>query len=279
MQVFNEISSLKQHIKELKQSGKIVGFVPTMGYLHDGHISLVNESVSKNDVTVASIFVNPMQFGVNEDYGSYPRDFERDSALLEAAGVDIIFHPSPEEMYGENFLTSITVENMSNKLCGISRPIHFKGVTTVVAKLFNIVTPDNAYFGSKDLQQVLIIKKMVNDLNMSVNVVSMPIIRESDGLAMSSRNIYLSDDDRKGALLLNQSLKIASQMIENNQTFAKDIFKAVETHISKNDNAQIDYISIIDTETLEPVEIVGKGCALLLAVKFSKARLIDNIVF
>ncbi len=278
MKIIDNIKDIKSEIKALKLSGKSIGFVPTMGYLHDGHLSLANESVANNDITIVSIFVNPTQFGVNEDYGSYPRDLERDCSLLQSANVDIVFNPSPDEMYGSKSLTSVVVDVMSSKLCGISRPTHFQGVTTVVTKLFNIVTPDNAYFGSKDLQQVMIIKKMVADLNMNVNIVSMPIIRESDGLALSSRNIYLTDDERVQALSLNQSLKLAKQMFDNNTTFAKDVYDAIHTKISENNLATIDYISIVDVETLEAVETVSKGTAILLAVKFGRARLIDNIV-
>lgn len=277
MLICQTIDEIKKVINGWKKEGCSIGFVPTMGYLHEGHATLVRKAVSENAKTVVSIFVNPMQFGPTEDLAAYPRDFERDKALLENLNADAVFYPSYEEMYGENNLTSVYVSSMSEKLCGITRPIHFKGVTTVIAKFFNIIGPDNAYFGLKDYQQYAIIRKMTKDLNFNVKITGMPIVRGDDGLALSSRNIYLDGEEKESALSLNQSLKLAKKMLDNNERISKKIINAVGDYICSVPYTKIDYIKIVDRETLEDIDTVTPGCsAILLAVYVGKARLIDN---
>ncbi|HEY9062676.1 MAG TPA: pantoate--beta-alanine ligase [Pseudobacteroides sp.] len=278
MRVIEKISDLKAVIRSQKLSGKIIGFVPTMGYLHEGHISLVKASKDENDFTIMSIFVNPTQFGPNEDFEKYPRDMARDSKMAEEAGVDIIFAPTREEMYPDSYKTYIEVEDITGVLCGKTRPGHFKGVTTVVAKLFNIVEPDKAYFGQKDAQQVIVIKKMVRDLNMNLEVVICPIIREYDGLAMSSRNSYLSTGERKAAVILSKSLFEAKELIKNGERDASKLIKYISERISTVDFAEIDYVEITDAENLEEVEMINGKVLIALAVRFGKTRLIDNVV-
>ncbi len=275
MKTYTSIESLKKELKNLKKKNRSIGFVPTMGYLHKGHISLIKRARKDNDIVVASIYVNPLQFGVNEDYGRYPRDLERDKRMLKENGCDILFAPSDKEMYKEQ-LVSVRIKDLSEKLCGISRPTHFEGVLTVVAKLFNIVTPDRAYFGEKDFQQYLIIKKMVEDLNFNLKVIACPIVREKDGLAMSSRNTYLSEDERKRALVLYRSLKAGKEIIEK----SGDIKKAKETirEIIENEKPnRIDYIEIYDENGLKEITNDTKYCRIFLAVFFGKTRLIDNM--
>jgi len=275
MKTYTSIESLKKELKNLKKKNRSIGFVPTMGYLHKGHISLIKRARKDNDIVVASIYVNPLQFGVNEDYGRYPRDLERDKRMLKENGCDILFAPSDKEMYKEQ-LVSVRIKDLSEKLCGISRPTHFEGVLTVVAKLFNIVTPDRAYFGEKDFQQYLIIKKMVEDLNFNLKVIACPIVREKDGLAMSSRNTYLSEDERKRALVLYRSLKAGKEIIEK----SGDIKKAKETIreiIESEKPDRIDYIEIYDENGLKEITNDTKYCRIFLAVFFGKTRLIDNM--
>uniref|UniRef100_A0A7C3NHE9 Pantothenate synthetase n=1 Tax=candidate division WOR-3 bacterium TaxID=2052148 RepID=A0A7C3NHE9_UNCW3 len=275
MKTYTSIESLKKELKNLKKKNRSIGLVPTMGYLHKGHISLIKRARKDNDIVVASIYVNPLQFGVNEDYGRYPRDLERDKRMLKENGCDILFAPSDKEMYKEQ-LVSVRIKDLSEKLCGISRPTHFEGVLTVVAKLFNIVTPDRAYFGEKDFQQYLIIKKMVEDLNFNLKVIACPIVREKDGLAMSSRNTYLSEDERKRALVLYRSLKAGKEIIEK----SGDIKKAKETirEIIENEKPdRIDYIEIYDENGLKEITNDTKYCRIFLAVFFGKTRLIDNM--
>lgn len=275
MKVFSKISQLKNDLKRLRDKNKTIGFVPTMGYLHDGHISLVKRAKKENDIVVVSIYVNPLQFGANEDYGRYPRDIRRDKIILKENGCDLLFFPSDDEMY-HNQLVSVKIKELSEKLCGISRPTHFEGVLTVVAKLFNIVCPDRAYFGEKDFQQYVIIKKMVEDLNFNLKVVPCPIVREKDGLAMSSRNTYLSEDERKRATVLFKSLKIGKEILEKE----KDIKKAKESVrklIESEKPDKIDYIEIYDEDGLKDVTDDTKYCRIFLAVFFGKTRLIDNI--
>ncbi|HAF07355.1 MAG: Pantothenate synthetase [candidate division TA06 bacterium 32_111] len=275
MKIFTGIESLKKELKNLRKKGRTIGFVPTMGYLHKGHISLIKRAKRDNDTVVASIYVNPLQFGVNEDYGRYPRDLERDKRLLEKNACDILFTPSDKEMYKEQ-LVSIRIKDLSEKLCGISRPTHFEGVLTVVAKLFNIVTPDRAYFGEKDFQQYLIIKKMVEDLNFNLKVVPCPIVREKDGLAMSSRNTYLSEEQRKRALVLYRSLKVGKEIIEKEGDIrkAKEIVREI---IEREKPDKIDYIEIYDEDGLKEINDDTKYCRIFLAVFFGKTRLIDNM--
>lgn len=276
MTVFETIQTVKQSIKQWKKNGFSIGFVPTMGYLHDGHASLIKESIKNNDKTVVSIFVNPTQFGQGEDLDSYPRDFQKDTALLQSLGVDGVFYPTTEEMYGNKPLTKVYVDEMSSILCGKTRPVHFGGVATVVCKLFNIITPHRAYFGSKDFQQLCIIKKMVKDLNMDVEIVGMPIIRDIDGLALSSRNVYLNKNERIAALSLNRSLDLAEKLVKEGETDSAKIIKAAKEIIEEFNETKVDYICIADPDTLEnKSDIVGQTI-MLLAVYVGKARLIDN---
>ncbi len=277
MKIIREPEVIQKEIIELKRSGKRIGFVPTMGALHDGHLSLVRQSKKENDITVVSIFVNPTQFGPNEDYQRYPRPFEKDKELLEKEEVDYLFYPSVEDMYPEGYETYVILEKLPNHLCGLSRPGHFKGVATVVTKLFNIVQPDRAYFGQKDYQQAKIIQKMVRDLNFPIQIVMMPIVRESNGLAMSSRNTYLSEKERNDATVLYRSLRKAKEMILSGE---KDVSKIKEEmkKIISSVNSRIDYIEIVDPETLESLEIIPKNGKVVVAVAvfIGSARLIDN---
>ena len=278
MIIIETIADMKAVIKSQKQSGKSIGLVPTMGYLHQGHISLVKHSTQENDFTVVSIFVNPTQFGPNEDYDKYPRDLEKDMKLAEQAGVDIIFAPSVKEMYPDGYKTYVAVEGITEVMCGKSRPGHFRGVTTVVTKLFNIITPTKAYFGQKDAQQVAVIKQMVKDLNMNLEIITCPIIREADGLAMSSRNVYLNSEERKAALVLSQSLLNADKLVEGGERSKEKLYKSIYEQISSESLANIEYIEIVDADTLEKVNNIEKRVLVALAVKLGNTRLIDNII-
>lgn len=279
MEVVNKVEKLRSRIKNFKAEGKSVGFVPTMGYLHEGHLSLVRRARKENDVVVVSIFVNPTQFAPGEDFERYPRDVERDKSLLEKEEVDILFIPSVEEMYPEGFSTYVEVLNLTEGLCGAKRPGHFRGVTTVVSKLFNIVMPDRAYFGKKDYQQLKVIERMVKDLNFPVEVVGCPIVREPDGLAMSSRNVYLSVEERTAATVLYKSLLLAKEYYEKGGRNAKDLKSKITSFINKEPLVKkIDYVEIVDGETLQPVEKLYPGVLIALAVFIGNARLIDNWV-
>ncbi len=278
MQIVKSIAQIKEIVKEQRKLGKTIGLVPTMGFLHEGHISLAKTSIEENDFTVMSIFVNPAQFGINEDYGKYPRDIDEDAKLAEFSGVDVIFAPAADEMYPNGYKTYINVEDMSKILCGVCRPTHFKGVVTVVNKLFNIVQPDNAYFGQKDAQQFIVIKKMVRDLNMNLNVISCPIVRETDGLAKSSRNIFLNKDERTAAVVLSQSLFEAKKMIEDGEKNKDKMISFIKNRISEEKLAQIEYVEIVDANTLDEIEKINKNVLVALAVKFGNTRLIDNII-
>lgn len=278
MRLVDKISDLKALIRPNKTMGKTIGFVPTMGYLHEGHLSLAKRSAQDNDFTVMSIFVNPTQFGPNEDFERYPRDLEKDLILAESAGVDVVFAPSVGEMYPEGYKSYVNVEGITEVLCGQSRPGHFRGVTTVVNKLFNIVEPDKAYFGQKDAQQVIVIKKMVRDLNMNLEVVTCPIIRESDGLAMSSRNVYLNSDERKAAVILSKSLFEAEALIKQGETSRKKIVEYIESRIKTEKLAEIDYIEVVSADNLETMEQLKGNILIALAVRFGKTRLIDNVI-
>ena len=280
MEVITNPGQMQTLMLSLKKQGKKIGFVPTMGYLHEGHLSLIRCSKKENDITVVSIFVNPIQFGANEDFGRYPRDFERDKSLCEKENVDYIFYPSYEEMYPDGFQTYVEVAELSKGLCGDFRPGHFKGVSTVVAKLFNIVCPDNAYFGKKDFQQLKVIQRMVKDLNFPVNVVGCPVVREQDGLAMSSRNKYLSDEERKSALYISKALFEAKRMFEDGITDPNLIKERVRQIISQAKHLkEIQYAEIVDSNTLKPVDKVKKSDVLAVAVYIGNTRLIDNIEF
>ena len=270
------IKEVREYTKKWKKDGKTVGFVPTMGYLHEGHASLIKKSASQNDKTVVSVFVNPTQFGQNEDLASYPRDIDHDCALCEEMGADLVFNPEPEEMYGENFCAYVDMDILPNELCGLSRPVHFRGVQTVVTKLFNIVTPDRAYFGEKDAQQLAIIKKMVSDLNMDIEIVGCPIIREEDGLAKSSRNTYLSEKEREAALVLSRSLAIGKKLIEAGEKDAKAVIAAITDEINKEPLSEIDYVKIVDALTMQQVKAIDRPILCAIAVKIGKTRLIDN---
>ena len=276
MRTVNTIAGMKAAAIEARSKGKTIGFVPTMGYLHEGHLSLVRESRKSADVTVVSIFVNPLQFGPQEDFRRYPRDPERDAALLEKEGVDILFLPENREMYPEGYRTSVEVAGLQEKLCGRSRPGHFRGVATVVLKLFNIVRPDCAFFGQKDAQQVVILQKMVQDLNADMEIRAMPIIREPDGLAMSSRNAYLSAEERRAALVLSSSLGEARRMFENGERAAGPIRERLSSAIAAESLARIDYVEIVDPSSLEPVERIDGEALVALAVYIGKTRLMDN---
>jgi len=255
-----------------------IGFVPTMGYLHEGHLALVKQARTENSVVVVSIFVNPTQFGPNEDFNTYPRNTKRDLALLEKEKTDIIFMPSGEEMYPTGSSSWVEVEKVTERLEGSHRPGHFKGVTTIVAKLFNIVEPTTAYFGQKDAQQAIVIKKMVNDLNMNLQIIVAPTVRESDGLAMSSRNIYLNPDERQAATVLFEALTLAQQLWQKGERNAEHLRQEMNSHISKQPLATIDYISIADNQTLEELTEIYKPALVSLATKIGKTRLLDNIV-
>ena len=278
MKIVSTIEEVRAQVKEWKKEGLSIGFVPTMGYLHEGHMSLI-DAAGENDKVVVSIFVNPMQFGPTEDLASYPRDLEHDAKLCEEHGVDLIFHPTPEEMYGDQFYSYVDMDVLTKELCGLSRPVHFRGVCTVVTKLFNIVTPDRAYFGQKDAQQLAVIKRMVKDLNMPLTITGCPIIREEDGLAKSSRNTYLSIEERKAALVLSRSIFLGKEMVENGERDCKKILAAMTAEIEKEPLAKIDYVKIVDLDTMQQVEKIDRGILAAIAVYIGKTRLIDNFMY
>ena len=278
MDICYTIKDVRERVNAWKREGLTVGFVPTMGYLHEGHKSLMEAARANNDRVVVSVFVNPMQFGPNEDLESYPRDFEKDSALCESVGVDLIFHPEPEEMYADGFCSYVDMNGLTTELCGKSRPIHFRGVQTVVLKLFNIVKPDRAYFGQKDAQQLAVIRRMVKDLNVDTEIVGCPIVREADGLAKSSRNTYLNPDERKAALILSRSLKLGRELIENGETDSKAVIKAITDNINTEPLAKIDYVDVVDFDTITPVDKIVKSVLVAIAVYIGKTRLIDNFI-
>ena len=276
--VATTVKEVREQVKAWKKEGLTVGFVPTMGYLHEGHQSLIKRAVAENDRVVVSIFVNPMQFGPTEDLESYPRDLEKDSALVEATGANLIFHPEPEEMYTDGFCSFVDMSVLTEELCGLSRPIHFRGVCTVVSKLFHIVTPDRAYFGQKDAQQLAIIKRMVLDLNMDIEIVGCPIIREEDGLAKSSRNTYLSTEERKAALILSKTIKLGEEMVKNGETDAAKVVDAMKKNIEIEPMAKIDYVKIVDAMTMQQIPTIDRPILCAMAVYIGKTRLIDNFI-
>lgn len=279
MNIYNKVSQVRNQVKEWKRAGLSVGFVPTMGYLHEGHESLIRKAASENDKVVVSIFVNPTQFGPNEDLEKYPRDLKKDSLICAGAGADLIFHPEVEEMYVKDAYTSVNMNGLTDGLCGKSRPTHFSGVCTVVTKLFNIVPADKAYFGEKDAQQLAIIKKMVEDLNIDIQIIGCPIIREEDGLAKSSRNIYLSPVEREAALVLNKSLKVARKAIEAGVKNTSDLKGLIVDMIEKEPLAKIDYVEIVDSRSLKEVDFIEENVLVALAVYIGKTRLIDNFTY
>ena len=279
MQIVRSLKKMQKFCGELKREGKIIGFVPTMGYLHKGHLSLLRIAKKRSDVLVVSVFVNPMQFGPREDFKRYPRDFKKDRFLLESRlrRDDFVFAPQMKDMYPNGYLTYVKVDKITDKLEGATRPGHFQGVTTIVAKLFNIVQPDVAVFGQKDAQQAVVLKKMVDDLNYRIKMIIAPTVRERDGLALSSRNMYLSREERKQATVLYQALVLAKDMIKMGERKASKIVSGMRTLINKQPLAHIDYIAITDAHSLELLNKLKGEILISLAVRFGKTRLIDNI--
>lgn len=279
MIIATTIAQVRAQVAAWKKEGLSVGLVPTMGYLHEGHASLVDEAVRQCDRVVASDFVNPTQFGLNEDLEAYPRDFDRDCALLEEHGCAMVFHPAVEEMYAPGAATYVEIlSDMPKQLCGKTRPIHFRGVCTVVSKLFNIVTPDKAFFGQKDAQQLAIIRQMVRDLSYGIEIVGCPIVREADGLAKSSRNTYLSEAERQAALVLSESVFLGQKMVAEGETDANKIVAAMTEHIQAQPLAKIDYVSAVDGVTMDPVDRIAGTVLVAMAVYIGKTRLIDNFI-
>lgn len=278
MRVIESADKMQALSKKLRKEGYVIGLVPTMGFLHEGHLSLMKRARKETDRLIVSIFVNPTQFVAGEDYEQYPRDIESDLEKLKGVGVDIVFHPSAKEMYPDKPCTYVDVERITEGLCGKSRPGHFRGVATVVAKLFNIIKPNKAYFGEKDFQQLLVIKRMVRDLNMDTEVIGLPTVREPDGLAMSSRNNYLSSEERIKALSLYRALQKALDMVKKGEANSGKIKREMEKIIGSEKGTLIDYIEICDLENLEPLNIIKKKALIALAVRIGKARLIDNCV-
>lgn len=278
MQIVKTIEEVRKAVKQWKKEGLSVGLVPTMGFLHEGHKSLIERAVKENDKVVVSDFVNPTQFGPTEDLASYPRDLDRDAKLCEEAGAALLFNPEPEEMYFPDRTTLVTMEGITKELCGKSRPIHFNGVCTVVSKLFHIVTPDKAYFGEKDAQQLAVIKRMVRDLNFDIEIVGCPIIREEDGLAKSSRNTYLNEEERKAAVILNQSLRLGKEMIAQGEKDAAKVKAAIVKKLETQSLAKIDYVEIVDFNTIEPISEIKGEVLTAIAVYIGKTRLIDNFI-
>jgi pantoate--beta-alanine ligase len=278
MKIESTVNAVRTQVKEWKKQGLTVGLVPTMGYLHEGHASLIKAARANNDKVVVSIFVNPMQFGPKEDLASYPRDLDKDSALCESLGVDIIFHPEPEEMYHDGFSSFVDMTVLTQELCGLSRPVHFRGVCTVVNKLFNIVQPDRAYFGQKDAQQLAVIRHMVDDLNMDIEIVGCPIVREEDGLAKSSRNTYLSAEERQAALILSKSIRLGQEMVEKGETDTTKVVEAMKELISTEPLAKIDYVKAVDGLTMQQISKVQKPMLVAIAVYIGSTRLIDNFI-
>ncbi len=282
MQIVTHIAELKQKIREARARGNTIGVVPTMGYLHEGHLTLMRRARTEQGFVIATLFVNPLQFGPTEDYAVYPRDLSRDSALAESTGIDVLFAPSVDEMYpagNGRTLTFVDVEKITTFLCGASRPGHFRGVATVVTKLFNITEADVAYFGQKDAQQVAVIRRMVADLNMNVKIVPVPIVRESDGLALSSRNQFLSPAQRQAGLVLFRSLTRARALLEDGERDSAVILSAMNELIRQEPMAELDYIAIVDTQTLEPLKQISGDALVALAARFGKTRLIDNLLW
>jgi pantoate--beta-alanine ligase len=278
MQSVKTVQDVRSQSKEWKKQGLSVGLVPTMGYLHAGHASLIRRARAENDRVVVSIFCNPMQFGPAEDLASYPRDLAHDSALCQELGADLIFHPEPSAMYDAAFCSFVDMNILPATLCGKSRPVHFRGVCTVVAKLLNIVQPDNAYFGQKDAQQLAIIRRMVADLNIDVAIHGCPIVREHDGLAMSSRNTYLSDEERQAALVLSQAVQLGQALFAQGETRAANLLEPMRKHIESQPLARIDYLQAVDGLTMQPISHVCAPALVAMAVYIGKTRLLDNFI-
>jgi len=278
MKIIKEVDKMKTYARIMKKGNKLVGFVPTMGYLHEGHLAVIRTARKQSDVVILSIFVNPIQFGPGEDFKKYPRDIRKDEELAKSCGVDILFYPDKEDMYPGGFSTYVNVEGLTDQLCGKSRPGHFRGVTTVVAKLFEIIKPDIAYFGQKDAQQALVVGKMVDDLNMDVTIKTLPTVRDDDGVAISSRNVYLSKTERKDAAVLYKSLEAAHQAVESGERNAKKLVERIRGIISTVPSAKVDYISIVDARSLKGISRIKGEALATLAVFVGKTRLIDNMI-
>ncbi len=278
MKIIRDVKGMQAVTELLHREGKTIGFVPTMGYFHEGHLSLLRIARERAKIVVVSIYVNPTQFSPNEDLNKYPRDFERDEALAKKEGVDILFFPDDSEMYPKGYHTYVHVNEITEVLCGASRPAHFRGVTTICAKLFNIIKPHFAVFGQKDYQQAIVIQRMVRDLNFELEIVLGPIVREKDGLAMSSRNIYLSPENRKSALALNESLRMAEQMIQKGERSADMLIAAIRKQIESKPETKIDYIGIVHPETLQTLDRIEDCAVIALAVFVDTTRLIDNVM-
>ncbi len=276
MKVVNTIADLRAQVKEWKAEGLTVGLCPTMGYLHEGHASLMDASVAACDRTVASVFVNPIQFGPTEDLATYPRDFDHDCKLLEEHGVDLVFHPEDSEMYADDFCTFVDINTLSDTLCGASRPIHFRGVCTVITKLFNAVNPDKAFFGKKDAQQLAIIRRMTRDLNFDVEIVGCPIVREADGLAKSSRNTYLSPEERKAALILSRTIRLGQDIAGGCERSSAKLLAAMRANLATEPLADVEYVEVVDGLSMQPVEQYKDGDLVAMAVRIGTTRLIDN---
>lgn len=278
MEITGEIAEVRKQVKEWRRQGLTVGLVPTMGYLHEGHKSLIDRAVAENDRVVVSDFVNPIQFGVNEDLATYPRDIEADKRLCEQAGADLIFHPEVEEMYAPDFSTYVEMQKVSEGLCGKTRPTHFRGVCTVVCKLFHIVMPDKAYFGQKDAQQLAVIRRMVRDLNMDIEIIGCPIIREEDDLAKSSRNTYLNAEERKAALVLSRAVFHGEDMMKNGERDANTIIMAMRKLIEEEPLAKIDYVEMVNADSIESIARAEGRVLVAMAVYIGTTRLIDNFI-
>ncbi|MBO9128218.1 pantoate--beta-alanine ligase [Bacillus sp. 165] len=279
MQIIHSIQEMQGLVLSLRSEGKQIGFVPTMGFLHEGHVTLLKAAREENDVVLLSIFVNPLQFGPNEDFDRYPRDIERDEQLAREAGVDYLFYPTVQEMYPNPLTTKITVVDRTDVLCGKKRPGHFDGVATVLLKLFNITIPHKAYFGMKDAQQVAVVQGLVEDYNIPVAIVPVDTVREADGLAKSSRNVYLSGEERKQAPLLYKALQLAKEAIESGEREASTVVNTVKGYIESNTAGEVDYVELYAYPSLQPLREIEGTVIIALAVKFSKARLIDNLIF
>lgn len=278
MKIITSIRALRKELTKVRLKVKTIGFVPTMGALHQGHLSLIRQARRENNFVVVSIFVNPIQFGPREDFKKYPRNLKSDASLCRKEGVDIIFYPEAAKLYPAGFKTYVEVSGLSERLCGKRRPGHFRGVATVVMKLFNLINPDIAYFGQKDAQQSIIIRKMVEDLNIPVKIKVLPTVREKDGLALSSRNLYLDKDERRDASVLYRALKLASSLIKGGVKDARKITQKMKALIKTKKRAKIDYVSIVDTDHLQPIKKINKKCLIALAVWVGDTRLIDNLI-
>lgn len=279
MNIATTVEQAKQTVRQWKAEGLTVGLVPTMGYLHEGHESLIKRAVAECDRVMVSVFLNPIQFAPNEDLATYPRDFAADTVLIENAGADLVFHPEPSELYAPDACTFVNVEGITSELCGKTRPTHFRGVCTVVSKLMNISQADRAYFGQKDAQQLAVVRRMVRDLNMNVEVVGCPIVREEDGLAKSSRNTYLSPAEREAALVLSRAVREGQRLMEEGERDAKTILGAMRAIIEAEPLARIDYVEMVSWDGIKPVDVADSSVLVAMAVYIGNTRLIDNFIF